>query len=364
MRSRIGCQSSTAARTCSSTPVIARLELVEAVRPAVDLDVHVGLVADDGMHQHVDAELAAAELHAHRVHEERHVVGDDVDRRVRRLPAVLLERRVVDADARLAGLAVLAERPVRERGAVEVDRLAALQVRRGSAPVVLPDERFGFGDLLRGHPLANPFTDRFDERRLDVLRWTGHARGRYAFPPSSATWRRSVRKRSATARRIASSRERDLDRVQLARLREPLELGRGAGDGDRADVRRAALELMRARPQRLAVAGLRRARAARPRAGRCPTRNRSQISATTSSPPMSLRERGEEAAIHDGRAGRLEPRLEHVVERLGPQRLAQVVVHAGRRGSARGALHRVRGHGDDRRVARSPSRSRISAVAA
>ena len=120
-----------------STPRSASAELVEPVRLAVDLDVHVGLVADDRVHEHVDAGLAAAELHAHRVHEERHVVGDDVDRGVRRLPAVLLERRVVDAHARLARPRGRA-RSVQcdERGAVEVDRLAARAgpppARRGS----------------------------------------------------------------------------------------------------------------------------------------------------------------------------------------------------------------------------------------
>ena len=122
-------------------------ELLEPVRLAVDLDVHVGLVADDRVHEHVDAGLAAAELHAHRVHEERHVVGDDVDRRVRRLPAVLLERRVVDAHQRVARVALAPEGPVRQRGAVEVDRLAAAQVLGRRAAVVRADERLGLRDL-------------------------------------------------------------------------------------------------------------------------------------------------------------------------------------------------------------------------
>jgi hypothetical protein len=79
------------------------LEVDQPVAPAVDLDVHVGLTGDDRVNDHVDAGLAPAELHADRVDDERHVVGDDVDRRVRRLPAVLLERRVVCAHAHLTG---------------------------------------------------------------------------------------------------------------------------------------------------------------------------------------------------------------------------------------------------------------------
>ena len=50
-------------------------QLIEALGLAIDLDVHVRLVADDGMDEHVDAELAPAQLHAHRVDEERHVVA-------------------------------------------------------------------------------------------------------------------------------------------------------------------------------------------------------------------------------------------------------------------------------------------------
>ena len=62
----------------------------------VAADVHHRM--DDQVH----AEAAPVQLHAHRVDQERHVVGHDLDRRVRGLPAVLLEARVVDAHLRRA----------------------------------------------------------------------------------------------------------------------------------------------------------------------------------------------------------------------------------------------------------------------
>ena len=48
-----------------------------------------------------------------RVDEEWHVVGDDVDDRVRRVVPVLLERRGVHPYERLTGLALLGEPQVR-----------------------------------------------------------------------------------------------------------------------------------------------------------------------------------------------------------------------------------------------------------
>ena len=186
------------------------LEVDQPVALAIDLDVHVGLVADDRVHEHVDAGLAPAELHAHRVDDERHVVGDDVDRRVRRLPAVLLERGVVRAHAHFPGRAAAPEGPVRQSGAVEVDRFAPAQIVRRRAAVVGADERLGLGGLLRRDALPHPLTHRLDELGLHVTRTDGHGRtllpGSRGFQraSSSRTRARSVCSRPATARRIAS----------------------------------------------------------------------------------------------------------------------------------------------------------------
>jgi hypothetical protein len=55
-----------------------------------------------------------------RADEERHVVGDDLDHRVLRIPSVLLEERVVEADLGRARSAQLRKTPQRERGASEI----------------------------------------------------------------------------------------------------------------------------------------------------------------------------------------------------------------------------------------------------
>jgi hypothetical protein len=54
---------------------------------------------DDRMDRELDPASAAGELHADRVHQKRHVIGDDLDDCVRRLPAVLFEPGVIGPDA-------------------------------------------------------------------------------------------------------------------------------------------------------------------------------------------------------------------------------------------------------------------------
>ena len=64
---------------------------------------------DDQMHR----EAVAVHFHRHRIDEKGHVVVDDLDDRMRRLPAVLFERRIEDADSGPAGVALAREVPVR-----------------------------------------------------------------------------------------------------------------------------------------------------------------------------------------------------------------------------------------------------------
>ena len=128
------------------------------------------LVAADPHHRvddQVDAVALAREVHRHRVDDERHVVGDDLDQRVRRLPAVLLELRVVDPDLRLAGRAVLGQVPVRHGGAVQVERIAIRQVLGRHPLVVLPHERLARHRLFRGQTLPHALADRVDQLGLE-----------------------------------------------------------------------------------------------------------------------------------------------------------------------------------------------------
>jgi hypothetical protein len=159
---------------------------------AVDLDVHDGLerllpgprawredldeltVAVSAQAQHwvdhqVNAVALPTQLHRDRVDQERHVVADDLDHRVPRLPAVLLEVRVVEADLGLAVRALLGKAPLRERGAVEVERAAAGEVLRRHPAVVLAHKGFALCRLVGCEPLAHPLDDAVDQDRFDLI---------------------------------------------------------------------------------------------------------------------------------------------------------------------------------------------------
>ena len=83
---------------------------------------------DERMDDQVQRQAVAVHFHRHRIDQERHVVVDDLDDRVRRLPAVLLDRRVEHAHAGVAGLTFAREVPVRKRRAVQV---GGARARRG-----------------------------------------------------------------------------------------------------------------------------------------------------------------------------------------------------------------------------------------
>jgi hypothetical protein len=93
----------------------------------------------------------AVHFHRHRVDEERHVVVDDLDDRVRRLPAMLFDRRIERAHLCLAALAFAGEVPMGERGAVQVDQLPLGEVVGIDLPIVVAHERRQCLALLGRH---------------------------------------------------------------------------------------------------------------------------------------------------------------------------------------------------------------------
>ena len=94
----------------------------------------------DRPHDQVDGAPMARDRHRDRVDLERHVGGDGLDDRVRRLPAVLLDVRRVDVHLDLARPPDAGQLPVRQRGSVEVEIAPADQVGGRDVLVVRPDE--------------------------------------------------------------------------------------------------------------------------------------------------------------------------------------------------------------------------------
>ncbi len=104
-----------------------------------DLDEPAGDVAADEdlrVDHDVDAAALAGQLVGDRVDEEGHVVGDDLDDGVAAGPAVLLDRRGVDAHVRRALRTLLRQAVVGEGGAEDVDRVPAGQVLGRGVQVV------------------------------------------------------------------------------------------------------------------------------------------------------------------------------------------------------------------------------------
>ena len=69
-------------------------------------------------------EAVAIEFHRHRIHQERHVIGNDFHHGVGTLPTVLLEAGVVDADNRNSWLPLAAEIPVGQGGPIQIFRVS------------------------------------------------------------------------------------------------------------------------------------------------------------------------------------------------------------------------------------------------
>ena len=113
---------------------------------AATFDQAVVAVALDDQHrvdEQVDAEAVALEHHAHRVDEERHVVRDDQQHRVRRVPAVAIAIRRQHLGQRLPDGPDAGEGEVGDGDGVDVVELALVDVALRQLGVVEgqePDE--------------------------------------------------------------------------------------------------------------------------------------------------------------------------------------------------------------------------------
>ncbi len=121
-----------------------------------DLALAVSHRRDDGMDDQMDGQPQIVERHRHRIDEKRHVVGDDLHDGVIALPAVLLRIGVVDVDLALPRATDVPERPMRQRGAVEVFHPAVRDVFRRDVLVVQTHETLDGIGLVLAPALAHP----------------------------------------------------------------------------------------------------------------------------------------------------------------------------------------------------------------
>ena len=169
-------------------PEEAGAQLVHAGRPrlAVDLDVDERLPdpvavaqpgevvvlpghGDDGVDDEVEPAALAGELHAHRVDQEGHVVGDDLDDRVGRRPAMVVEGRCVDPYPGGARLPLLGQVEVGQGGTIDIDRVAAHQVLGGDPFPVAAQEGLGQVGLSVRQAGAGVGRRFVDQRRLRLV---------------------------------------------------------------------------------------------------------------------------------------------------------------------------------------------------
>jgi hypothetical protein len=138
------------------------------------LALGVALDAVDRVDDQMDGQPLARQLHGHAVDQEGHVVVDDLDHRVGRVPAMLLEAGIVDADLGRARGALLPEGPHRERRAVEILRLAVDDILRRGVAIVMLGEEPGPARLVAGHPLVDQIEDLVQQLGLALVDGLAH----------------------------------------------------------------------------------------------------------------------------------------------------------------------------------------------
>lgn len=134
----------------------------------------IALHGKDRVNGEVDSEAVTVELHGDTVDEKRHVVGDDLDDGMRRLPAMLLQMRVVDPHLAAAGLAGFGEAEMGERRAVEVGHLALGDVGRCDITKVATHEGAGQRRVLAPELRLDLGDDSIDQLAFLFFRWQRH----------------------------------------------------------------------------------------------------------------------------------------------------------------------------------------------
>ena len=197
-----------------------------------DLDVHEGFVdralarlaglaerrnralsiadqPDDRVDDQVDLQAELIERRGHRIDQERHVVVDDLDDGMGRLPALFLGLRAVDPDLGDPERPGLAVAPQGQGGAIEVVRFLAQDVVRRHVGIELAQEAFRGFDAGRLQALAQAPGNPVDQVVLELFRLDNHD----PVPPAGSRPTRADRGRSDRRRRTDRPRESALPSV-------------------------------------------------------------------------------------------------------------------------------------------------------
>src|SRR3954452_16100899 len=124
---------------------------------------------DDRMDDRLDSKPAPAQLHTDRVDQERHVVGDYLDRRMAGLPAFDFKLRIDNPDLAGSRHPLAREVQVRQSGSVEVEPALALEVLGRYPAVVLPDEFLGLSSVRLRQMLVEPGAHAIDKSLVERL---------------------------------------------------------------------------------------------------------------------------------------------------------------------------------------------------
>ncbi len=152
-----------------------------AVADLLELSLIVAPHAEDRMHDEMDAEPVPAQLQADAVDEEGHVVVDDLEDRVRGLPAMLLDARIVETDLGAARGTLLAEAEVGKGSTIEVERLALREVGGRHVMIVAAYEALDPFRLLAREALTDDLCHPIDKLGLEHLRTVRHGPSLPAF---------------------------------------------------------------------------------------------------------------------------------------------------------------------------------------
>ncbi len=141
---------------------------------ALQMTVGVARHSQHRMDDLVHRETVPIEFHRHGIHQERHVVGDDLHHSVGALPAVFLEAGIVDPDDRDARSPLAAEIPVGQGRAVQIFRGSFEQVLGCHPSVIMAHESLCHVHRRFGQTLPHQFGHTLDQLRRFVREFAGH----------------------------------------------------------------------------------------------------------------------------------------------------------------------------------------------